>query len=211
MSGAGSRTPDGPRGWSAGWSSASVRPSTGRLGLEDAVPPAGSLPARADRSRFRRRARPILAHRLLRVATTRPMEIVDLTEGIASAVAGAGLWLGAVSVHTRHTTTGLFVNEHEPQLLLDLEALFERLAPAGAAYAHDDFARRTGPLAPDERRNGHAHCRAMFLRASEIVHVSGGVLALGRWQRVLFVDFDGGQPRQVSLLLQGAGGPDEPR
>ncbi|MGE0814240.1 MAG: secondary thiamine-phosphate synthase enzyme YjbQ [Vicinamibacterales bacterium] len=175
------------------------------------MPPAARVTVLAGRP-ARRRARAVLAHHLLRVATTRPLEVVDLTESIASAVADAGLWLGAVSVHTRHTTTGLFVNEHEPRLLTDLEALFERLAPADVTYAHDDFARRIGPLAPDERRNGHAHCRAMFLRTSEVVHVSGGVLALGRWQRVLFADFDGGQRRQVSLLLQGAGpGPDEPR
>ena len=50
---------------------------------------------------------------------------------------------GLLVAQTRHTTTGLLINEHEPLLLADLEALFERLAPVAAVYAHDDFSRRT--------------------------------------------------------------------
>lgn len=141
-------------------------------------------------------------HVVLTLRTTRPVEVVDLTEAIERAVADAGLWLGVVSVQTRHTTTGLMVNEYEPQLLDDLAAMFERLAPYGDDYAHDDFRRRAGPLPAGERRNGHAHCRAALLRASEQLHVCGGVV-LGRWQRLFFVEFDGGQTRQVSLMLMG--------
>jgi thiamine phosphate synthase YjbQ (UPF0047 family) len=55
----------------------------------------------------------------------------------------------------------------------------------------DDFSRRTVNLMPGERRNGHAHCRAALLRTSESVPVAGGVLTLGRWQRVFLVEFDG--------------------
>jgi secondary thiamine-phosphate synthase enzyme len=110
-----------------------------------------------------------------------------------------------VVVYTRHTTTGLLINEHEPLLLADFEALFERLAPAGPAYAHDDFSRRSVNLTPGERRNGHAHCRAALLRTSEHVPVAGGALTLGRWQRVFLVDFDGGQTRELSLTLMGTG------
>ena len=106
-------------------------------------------------------------------------------------------------VQTRHTTTGLMINEHEPLLLDDLEALFERLAPAGEAYAHDDFAVRTVNLMPGERRNGHAHCRAALLRDSESRAGRPRRAALGRWQRVFLVDFDGGQVRTVSLTCMG--------
>ena len=82
--------------------------------------------------------------------------------------------------------------------------MLERLAPAGVGYAHDDFARRAD-LAPGERVNGAAHCRAALLRASETLPVSGGTLMLGRWQRVLFVECDGGQRRQVSVTCLGIG------
>ncbi len=142
-------------------------------------------------------------HRSLRIETTRPTHLVDITEAIADEVRRTGLCDGFVMVQTRHTTAGLMVNEHEPLLLEDLEALFERLAPAGGVYAHDDFGRRTVNIVPGERRNGHAHCRAALVRASECLAVTGGALGLGRWQRVFFVDFDGGQHRTVSLTFVG--------
>jgi secondary thiamine-phosphate synthase enzyme len=171
--------------------------------------PVAEAITRADRPSLCRPHRgAFVQHIELTVITARPFEFVDLTASVEHAVAAAGLWLGVVSVQTHHTTSGLLVNEHEPHLLDDLAVLFERLAPCTAAYAHDDFARRAGPLPLTERRNGHAHCRAALLRASEQLHVVGGVLHLGRWQRLFLVDFDGGQTRQVSLMLSGAISPE---
>jgi secondary thiamine-phosphate synthase enzyme len=81
--------------------------------------------------------------------------------------------------------------------------MFDRLAPSEKCYAHDDLSRRVVNLMPGERRNGHAHCRAAFLRTSEVVAVSAGELTLGRWQRVMLVEFDGGRSRDVSITLMG--------
>lgn len=142
-------------------------------------------------------------HALITIETRGVTEWVDLTPAILRLIRTCGLATGQVTVQTRHTTTGLLVNEHEPLLLEDLTALFERVAPAAVPYAHDDRTRRTVNLTAHERVNGHAHCRAALLRASEIVHVSAGAPMLGRWQRVLFAEFDGPQTRQVSLLLSG--------
>jgi secondary thiamine-phosphate synthase enzyme len=147
----------------------------------------------------------IVRHLVVSVETRQPVEFVDLTAILARAVQGLGLLEGLVTLQTRHTTTGLLINEHEPLLLRDLEALFERIAPASENYGHDDFTRRTVNLLPGERRNGHAHCRAALLRTSEHVPVTGGALSLGRWQRVFLVDFDGGQRREVSVTLMGEG------
>jgi len=143
-------------------------------------------------------------HVVISVETHSPLEFVDITAAVSDAVGEVGLTEGLVLAQTRHTTTGLLINEHEPLLFADLEALFERVAPASAAYAHDDLSRRTVNIAPGERRNGHAHCRAALLRTSECVIVTGGRLHLGRWQRVFLVEFDGGQQREVSLTLLGS-------
>jgi secondary thiamine-phosphate synthase enzyme len=159
-------------------------------------------------------SRPTRIHHLvISVETHRPIEFVDLTGTLAAAVQGLGLLDGVVTLQTRHTTTGILVNEHEPGLLEDLEAMFERLVPASMAYVHDDLGRRSVNLGPGERRNGHAHCRAALLRTSESLPVSDGAITLGRWQRVFLVDFDGGQRREVSLTLMGAtrtAGPGQP-
>jgi secondary thiamine-phosphate synthase enzyme len=142
-------------------------------------------------------------HARLRVQTEQPFQLVDITASIASFVASVGLDDGVVHVHTRHTTTGILVNEHEPLLFEDLQRMFDRLTPASEYYAHDDLTRRTVNLMPGERHNGHAHCRAALLRASESVAVEDGTLALGRWQRVFLVECDGAQPRHIALTLIG--------
>jgi secondary thiamine-phosphate synthase enzyme len=146
---------------------------------------------------------PILRHLTLSVVTQHPTEFLDLTPALSRVAEGLGFREGLLTVQTRHTTTGLLINEHEPLLLADLQAMFERLVPADAAYAHDDFARRTVNLTPRERRNGHSHCRAALLRTSESVPVVDGRLSLGRWQRVFLVEFDGGQRREVSVVFAG--------
>jgi secondary thiamine-phosphate synthase enzyme len=136
---------------------------------------------------------------VLPVHTVKPLEFVDLTDRLASLA--CGISSGLLHVFTRHTTTGLLINEAEPLLLDDLTARLERWAPATDAYRHDDFSRRVVNVGPGERINGHAHCRAALFRSSESVPVVGGALCLGRWQRVLLAEFDGPQTREVMVML----------
>ena len=139
----------------------------------------------------------------VRVRSDAAVSVLDLTARVERFVARAGLRAGWVNVQTRHTTTGVCVNENEPLLLGDLLALLERLAPRGAvAYAHDELHRRPDVPA-DERPNGHAHAKAVLLRTAETLNVAGGRLQLGRWQRVLLLDLDGPREREVSLLGMG--------
>ena len=145
----------------------------------------------------------VVARRLLSVETHRRVEFVDITPLVSRAVCDAGLVQGIAMIQTRHTTTGLLVNEHEPLLLGDLEAFFTRVATSPGGYAHDDFRRRTVNLMPNERQNGHAHCCASLLRTSECVSVIDSALDLGRWQRVFLVEFDGGQRREMTVTLIG--------
>ncbi len=146
---------------------------------------------------------PLIAHRVVAIQTQRSVEFVDLTSVLADVVRETGLVAGLAMIQTRHTTTGLLINENEPLLLTDLEAFFARLATAPGGYAHDDFRRRTVNLTPYERKNGHAHCCAALLRSSECISVVGGALDLGRWQRVFLVEFDGGQRRELTLTMIG--------
>ena len=146
---------------------------------------------------------PIAQHLVIRFDTDATRQFVDLTERVAQLVARCALDVGTVNVQTRHTTTGIVINEHEPLLLEDMCEALERHAPASAAYRHNDLAVRRVNLVPGERRNGHAHCQALVLRASECVNVVGGLLDLGRWQRLFFVELDGPQSRQVSVVVVG--------
>ena len=138
----------------------------------------------------------------LEFATAHPTEFVDITDRVRDAVQRAGLRNGRVHLQSLHTTVGLAVNENEPLLLRDFESLLNRLAPAGAGYEHDDFARRFD-VAFDEPVNGHAHCRQLLLSAFATLLVEEGQLVLGRWQSVFAVELDGPRERQLALQLDG--------
>jgi secondary thiamine-phosphate synthase enzyme len=140
----------------------------------------------------------------VRVKTTAPLEIIDLTDRVEAFLGAVHLEAGWVNVQSRHTTTGLVVNEHEPLLLEDLTRLLERLVPRDVGYAHDALHRRAD-IALDERPNGHSHAKASLLRTSETLNVAGARLQLGRWQRVLLVELDGPRDREVSLAALGHG------
>jgi secondary thiamine-phosphate synthase enzyme len=88
-------------------------------------------------------------------------------------------------------------------LLTDFESTLEQAAPADISYRHDDASVRTVNLTPDERVNGHAHCRALLLPVSACLSVVDGRLLLGRWQRVFLVELDGPRERVVSLMVLG--------
>lgn len=148
---------------------------------------------------------PLATHLRLDVSTSTPTAFVDLTTRLARFVSRSGIRDGLLAVHTLHTTTAVVLNEDEPLLRDDFVRQMERLTPTDAAYAHDDPARRQVNVQPGERVNGHAHCRALNLGASLCLSVVDGALLLGRWQRVLFVDLDGPQLRQVAATIVGAG------
>ena len=142
-------------------------------------------------------------HTRLRVETRHATEFVDLTDRIEAFVAASGIADGIVNVQTLHTTTAIVVNEHEPLLLSDFATLLARLAAEDAAYQHDDMAVRTVNLAPGERANGHAHCRAVLLGVSALLNVANHRVQLGRWQRVFLVELDGPRRREVSMQILG--------
>jgi len=138
----------------------------------------------------------------LRFETDHPTEFVDITDRLRDEVQRAGLWIGRLHIQSLHTTLGIAINENEPLLLRDFEALLERLAPVGAGYQHDDFARRFD-IAADEPENGHAHCRQLLLTGFATLLVEDGELVLGRWQSVFAVELDGPRQRQLAIQLDG--------
>jgi len=138
----------------------------------------------------------------LRFDTKHATEFVDLTDRLRQEIRRAGLRTGRVYLQSLHTTLGLAVNENEPLLLRDFQDLLERIAPQGAGYHHDDFARRVAvPL--DEPENGHAHCRQLLLTSASTLLVEDGDLVLGRWQSIFAVELDGPRHREVAVQLDG--------
>jgi secondary thiamine-phosphate synthase enzyme len=160
------------------------------------------LPRRSARARRRASTG---RHARIHVTTRHATEFIDLTDRLETLVADSGIRFGFLNVQTLHTTTGIVVNEHEPLLLTDFQALLEGAMPADGRYRHDDMTARTVNMTDAERPNGHAHCRALVLPSAACLNVAGGRLLLGRWQRVFLVELDGPREREVSALVFGEG------
>ncbi len=132
----------------------------------------------------------------LHLATQGHTQVLDITDGVARVVAESGVQSGIAVVFVIGSTAGITTTEAEPGLLNhDLKAFFERIAPAGASYAHE---------ATWHDDNGHAHVRAAAVGPSLTVPVVAGRLTLGTWQQIVLLDFDT-RPRRREVVVQVVG------
>jgi secondary thiamine-phosphate synthase enzyme len=129
---------------------------------------------------------------LLRMETPGNGHIVDLTEGVASVVATAGVERGLVTVFATGSTVAVTTMEYEPGGVHDLRTLLERLIPQHGDYEHNRLNHDT---------NSHAHMRAAVIGPSETIPVVDGHLSLGTWQQVVLIDFDD-RPRNRTVTVQ---------
>lgn len=136
-----------------------------------------------------------LLRHTLTIATTRPMEIVDLTSVVRDWVRQTGVQHGLLTVMSPHTTARITLNEREAELQQDMIRFLERIAPAHAPYGHN-----RKPV--DDRLNAHAHLLGLFMTATETIPVHAGDLDVGGWQSLFFIELDGPRPqREVRLHL----------
>jgi secondary thiamine-phosphate synthase enzyme len=135
------------------------------------------------------------------------LAVRDITDEVREAVAESGIRDGIACVYSPHTTCCVRVNEFEQGFLEDIASMLRRLVPNDSYYAHDDWDRRTENFCQEDMEvpNGHAHCMAMLLgTAGESVPVCEGDLALGTWQRVLFIELDRQRERRWIVKVVGA-------
>jgi secondary thiamine-phosphate synthase enzyme len=139
----------------------------------------------------------------LTITADRAPQFIDITEQVEAALVQAGIAQGMAVVYSRHTTAAIKINEHEPELLKDMEAMLGRIAPQEASYFHNNFFVRTVNMEEEECPNGHSHCQHLLLSTSETVPVVDGRLALGRYQRIFLVELDRPRERQVVVQVMG--------
>jgi secondary thiamine-phosphate synthase enzyme len=126
-------------------------------------------------------------------------EVTDITKLVREAIQQSPISAGIALINTLHTTCAVFINEFQSALMDDLKGLAEKLVPERGGYRHDD------PRFSDcERGNAHSHLRAALLGRSVALGVNNGELALGRFQSVIFAEFDGPRKREVSVQVIGA-------
>jgi len=123
------------------------------------------------------------------VATHRRCEFVDITERVQKLVTQAAVAEGLCVVFVPHTTAAVTLNEHaDPDVVRDLVADLAARVPHQGDYRHAEG-------------NSDSHIKASLLGNSQMVPISGGRLALGRWQGIFLCEFDGPRTRNVQVQL----------
>jgi secondary thiamine-phosphate synthase enzyme len=127
--------------------------------------------------------------------TSRGKGLIDISENVAEQVRDSGMGNGIATLFCRHTSASLLIQENaSPAAHRDLAAFFERIAPEGGGYEHDDEG-------PDDMP---AHLRAALTQTQLTIPLLDGRLALGRWQGIfLFEHRRLPHEREVVVHLMG--------
>ena len=115
-----------------------------------------------------------LTHELM--ISTRGRGFYEFTDEVERLVLQSGFQNGLVTLHVRHTSASLLIQENaDPEVRRDLERFFARLAPDG-----DTLFRHTSEGDDDMP----AHVRSALTAVNLSVPIAGGNLALGTWQGI---------------------------
>jgi secondary thiamine-phosphate synthase enzyme len=119
----------------------------------------------------------------------------EFTQALVDFSRGQRMNEGLLTIFCRHTSASLLIQENaDPTVLRDLEAVFARLAPEGADYAHDTEG-------PDDMP---AHIRAALTQVQLSIPIASGALMLGAWQGVyLFEHRRRPHRREIALHVIG--------
>jgi len=123
------------------------------------------------------------------------VDIKDITDIVAEAVAKANIKDGVVHITSIGSTGSVTTIEYEPGVIEDLKRAINELAPPDRYYEHER-AWHDG--------NGHSHVQSALLGPSESISIRDGRLQLGTWQQIVLINHDI-RPRQrkVSLTIIG--------
>ena len=119
----------------------------------------------------------------------------EITQDVQNLVAGSGIGHGLLTLFCRHTSASLLIQENAaPAARGDLERYFQRIAPEGDDYEHDEEG-------PDDMP---AHLRSALTATQLSIPVRDGQLMLGAWQGIyLFEHRREPTEREIALHLMG--------
>jgi len=121
---------------------------------------------------------------VIEVSSQRRRQLVDVTSFVQESVAAAGVTEGLCHVCVPHTTAAVMLNENaDPAVADDLLRALDALVPK-ISWRHAEG-------------NSDAHLLSSLVGPSVTVPITGGELALGRWQAVFLLDLDGPRKREL--------------
>ena len=114
-------------------------------------------------------------------------QLMDISTEIQEEVIKSGIKDGICTIFVPHTTASVFLFENQdPNLERDLLNSLKKRAQIDGEYSH------TGD-------NAAAHLKSAMMGNSVTVFVEDAKLVLGKWQGIVFGEFDG--PRQERKVM----------
>ena len=127
-------------------------------------------------------------------------QFVLITDELNKALAESGIKNGMMTVMTKHTTTGITINEALECLESDIETFLSKLAPENSPYIHAHMLSDYGSTAG----NATGHLKAHLTGNHCHFIIMDGRLMRGGAQEVYFMEFDGpSAQRDILIQIQG--------
>lgn len=136
------------------------------------------------------------------VKSSTQIEFIDVTKKVNEVISNSGIREGQVLIYSPHTTASVMINHNESMLLQDFMRTLYKLVPVSDRYSHDLF-ELSRDKSSDGRSNGHSHCKAMLLSASETIPVEKGHMILSETQSIFIVEMDGSRTRDIIVQVMG--------
>jgi secondary thiamine-phosphate synthase enzyme len=123
---------------------------------------------------------------IFKINTNVKQQCIDITSKIEEIVKESNVKEGVCFVYTPHATGGIIINENwDPNIGDDFINAVSKLIPHGI-WKHD---RIDG--------NGSAHIKSAIIGPSEFIPIEDNKLQLGRWQNIMFTEFDGPRNQRI--------------
>lgn len=131
--------------------------------------------------------------------TQRYNQLIPLGQEVCEVVKRSGIEAGVAYIITKHTTTGITVNECLECLEDDMLQALEKMFPEDGFYYHARFLDSYGAMAG----NPTGHLKSMMTGNHACFPIKDGKLLLGSAQEVYLAEFDGPQERTVTVTVMG--------
>ena len=135
----------------------------------------------------------------IRILTKQYVELDVITPQVEQIVAESGVKNGMVTVMTKHTTTGVTVNEALECLEIDIEVALSLFAPEDRPYSHARMLRDYGSTAG----NPTGHLKALLTGNHCHFPIVDGQIVRGGAQEVYFCEYDGPASRNILVMVEG--------
>lgn len=129
------------------------------------------------------------AFSLISVSSSSQVQLIDITDAVASVVGENNIKDGTCFVYVPHTTAAVTINENaDPSVVSDIITALGKIVPDKLDYEHAEG-------------NSPAHIKSSIIGSSVSVFIQNAKLVLGTWQGIYFCEFDGPRERKVYVKV----------